>query len=190
MPDPDLTDPLVAALARLRPTPATAGQPAFLFRAGQASRDGVARRWKWVAATATALLVGSWAVGVLLFAETDRRLAVAEARLAEMATVQPVAAAPPVVPAPVPPTPPPTTVEAVAPAATAPHYDPDPTPEELADALRLRNDILSAGLGLIPSAKPPAAASETDPRRTLPGGVFATPRLEPKKPMPLFPDEE
>ena len=51
--DPLPTDPLAAALARLRPAPAAAEKPAFLFRAGQASRDALVRRWQALAALTT-----------------------------------------------------------------------------------------------------------------------------------------
>lgn len=182
---PDLTDPLAAALAKLRPAAAAAEKPAFLFRAGQASRDAVARRWKWVAGVAVALLVGSWAVGLAVIGEALRRTETAEARAQELTAAQlagppapPTPARPPVfaVPdAPVPPTP--------------PAYDPDPTPQELADALQLRHDILTAGLSLLPPSRPPAATAG-DIRHILPGGVFATPRHESKKPTPIFPDDD
>ena len=182
---PDLTDPLAAALAKLRPAPAAAEKPAFLFRAGQASRDAVARRWKWVAATAVVLLVGSWAVGVALFAEADRRLAVAEARAQELTATLP--AGPPVPPTPA--RPPVFAVPDAPVSPTPPTYDPDPTPQELADALQLRHDILTAGLSLLPPSRPPVATAG-DIRHILPGGVFTTPRHEPKKPTPIFPDDE
>lgn len=178
---PDLTDPLAAALAKLRPAPAAAEKPAFLFRAGQASRDAVVRRWKWVAGVVVALLVGSWAVGLAVIGEALRRTETAEARARELLAGPPVPPAPPAPPvftvpdAPVPPTP--------------PFYDPDPTPQELADALRQRHDILTAGLTLLPPSRPPVATAG-DIRQFLPGGVFATPRHEPKKPTPIFPDDE
>ena len=72
---------------------------------------------------------------------------------------------------------------------TPPVYDPDPTPQELADALQLRHDILTAGLSLLPPSRPPAATAG-DLRHILPGGVFATPRHEPKKSTPIFPDDD
>ena len=184
---PDLTDPLAAALAKLRPAPAAAEKPAFLFRAGQASRDAVARRWKWVAGVAVALLVGSWAVGVAVFAEADRRLAVAELRVQELTTV--VRTRPPVESSMVLPEPPVFAVPDAPVPPTPPFYDPDPTPQELADALRQRHDILTAGLTLLPPSRPPVATAG-DLRHILPGGVFTTPRHEPKKPTPIFPDDD
>ena len=70
MPDPHLTpDPLAAALARLRPAPAAIEKPAFLYLAGQASRDGIVRRWKGIAVVAALALVVSWATGYVLYSD-------------------------------------------------------------------------------------------------------------------------
>ena len=181
---PDLTDPLAAALAKLRPAPAAAEKPAFLYRAGQASRDAVVRRWQAVTLLAAVALVVSWAIGYVRYAELQQRAATAEARAQELTTALP--AGPPVPPAP--PTPPVFAVPDAPVPPTPPAYDPDPTPQELADALQLRHDILTAGLSLLPPSRPPAAAG--DLRHILPGGVFTTPRHEPKKPTPIFPDDD
>lgn len=175
-PGPEPTDPLAAALARLRPAPAAAEKPAFLFRAGQASRDAVARRWQVVAAVAAVALVGSWVYGAIRFSELQRRAATAEAKLQEVAAapVSPVTPPAPAVPRAFP-------VPDAPSMPVPPSYESDPTPEELADALRQRNEILTAGLTLLPKAVPPTG---NDRREPLPGGVFATPRLEPTKPHP------
>ncbi len=179
---PDLTDPLAAALAKLRPAAAAAEKPAFLFRAGQASRDAVVRRWQAVTLLAAVALVASWAYGYVRYAELQQRAATVEARAPESTTALP----------PAPPTPARPLVFTVPDATvppTPPYYDPDPTPQELADALQLRRDILTAGLTLLPPSRPPVATAG-DLRHILPGGVFTTPRHEPKKPTPIFPDDE
>ena len=177
MPDPHLTpDPFAAALAKLRPAPAAVEQPAFLYLAGQASRDGIVRRWKVAAAIAAFALVVSWATGYVLYSNLQHRAAVAEEQLWAIAVVPPLTEPPaPVV------SQPPYPVPAPPPApAPVPYFDPDPTPQELADALRQRNDILTAGLTLLPAARPPDRPAPNDIRHLLPGGVFAAPRMEPK----------
>jgi len=176
MPDHDLTaDPLAAALAKLRPAPAAAEKPAFLFRAGQASRDGVVRRWKAAALLAGVALVGSWAYGFVRYSELHDRAATAEAHAQELtALLAGPPAPPPSAPTPAPPV---FAVPAAAPTPEPmPYYEPDPTPEELAAALRQWNEILTAGLTLLPAARPPDRPAPNDIRHLLPGGVFAAPR--------------
>lgn len=176
MPNPHLTpDPLATALARLRPVPAAAEKPAFLFLAGQASRDGVVRRWKVASVVAALALVASWVVGYVLYSELRHRTALAEEQLRTLAVTHPVeppslVESQPSYPVPAPPPMP----------APVPHYDPDPTPQELAAALRQRNEILTAGLTLLPAAHPPERPTPNDIRHFLPGGVYAAPRTEPK----------
>ena len=180
MPDHDLTaDPLAAALARLRPAPAAAEKPAFLFRAGQASRDGVVRRWKTAALLAGVAVVGSWAYGFVRYSELQDRAATAEARAQELAgLLAEPPAPPPSAPAPAHPA---IVVPAAMPTpAPLPYYRPDPTPDELADALRQRNEILTAGLTLLPPTPAPTRPTG-DFRHPLPGGVFAAPRVDPPK---------
>jgi hypothetical protein len=184
MPDRDLTDPLAAALARLRPAPAAVEKPAFLFRAGQASRDAVVRRWQAVAALTTLALVASLGYGYVRFTELLHQLETTHAQLREVA-----AASAPIDPSTLPASTPAPVFEVPAAAPTpepTPYYEPDPTPEELAVALRQRNEILTAGLTLLPPAAPPSGTVI----RHHGGGVLAVPPHEPKKPTPIFPDDE
>lgn len=176
MPDPHLTpDPLAAALAKLRPAAAAAEKPAFLFLAGQASRDRQVRRWKRAAAGVAVALVASWAVGLVLYADLRHRADLVEEQLRAIAAVPAPAEVPsPTEPPPAYPVPAPPPVP-----APVPYDDPAPTPQELADALRQRNDILTAGLTLLPAARPPERPAPDDIRRFLPGGVYAAPRIVP-----------
>lgn len=191
---PPHPDPLVAALAGalagLRPAPAVAEKPAFLFRAGQASREALARRWRVLAVVAGVALVGSWAFWFARYSDAVARAEIAERRVAELTAVARPAPEPPPVPEP-PPSPISSPVLLSVPALPPPppydpYPEPDATPQELADALRLRNDILLGGLTMLPEAKSPTGV-RTLP---LPGGVFATPQLEPKKLPPILPDDD
>jgi hypothetical protein len=116
---------------------------------------------------------------------------VAEAKLHELTLAVATNPVPPpsATPAPTPAAPPVFRVPEVKPQPPGdPYADPDPSPQELADALRTRNEILLGGLTLLPESKPPAA-TPGDLRQMLPGGVYAIPRYVPKKPQPIFPDD-
>ena len=86
-------------------------------------------------------------------------------------------------PEPAPP-PRPTPDPAYAPGGGFVHAAPDP--DALAEYLRIRHDVLTAGLGLLPDHKPqptaPVSADELERSLNLPPGVLAVPQWQPRKP--------
>jgi hypothetical protein len=189
------------SLAALRPADGGVGRPSFMFEAGRASRERAVRFWRWAAVGMTVALVGT-VVGLgWLLNDAQRQLAVAETRTRGQGTGdRGQEAKVPEVPRrsgePMEPRPegsgsaeeshplPPVAVPVVE------RVD----PREIAAALRLRRDILTAGLGLIPDGKPvapvaPPSSGEWDRHWGLPSGVLTTPPTTPRKPAPITPDD-
>lgn len=187
-PEPELAR-LAAALAKLRPAPAQFETPAFHFRAGQASRDAALWRWKIAVGVLMVALIGTWIFTTVRLRDLHQQVAKAQENppATNVPTPQSVVEVPPELPPIVPPPVPAYPLPDLPPVVTVASYDPDPTPEELAEALRQRNQILIAGLSLLPRTVPPTGNETHSP---LPGGVFTTPRHEPKKPAPVFPPDD
>lgn len=207
------------SLAALRPADGGVGRPSFMFQAGQASRERAVRAWRGVAAGLTVALAGTAAVAVGLVTEARQRAEAAEARArppqplspwggaggdgASSGTGSGSGSASESESA--------SDSEKVANEAgrvKSPGEDPTPqppprsgegektaSPRDVAAALRLRRDILTAGLGLIPDARPaipdtPSPSGEWDRHWGLPSGVLTTPKIEPRKPAPIIPDDD
>ncbi|MEO2088894.1 MAG: hypothetical protein ABGY75_05275 [Gemmataceae bacterium] len=207
--------PFEWSLAALRPADSGAERPSFMFKAGQASRDGEVRFWRWAAVGCGLLLAAGAGAGGWLIADATRRAEVAEARAnrAENPTPQPPprsgegeqeqifaatersggsAAAPFSRGEDTPPLPSPASAER--PWERGPggegYTTPNPTPKDIAAALQLRRDILVAGLGMIPDGKligtpVPTSPGEWDRHWATPSGVLTTPKITPKKPTPI-----
>lgn len=181
--DPNLSplcdgDPLARALAALKPVPVDLATPHFLYQAGSAARERTVSFWRWAFLAQSVVMIGVIGVGLLLWPERP--------------TAEPVQ-----------PTPPPVVPVTEVTPELAPM--PRPSPEsgepsggngyiahegldaadvaEQAYWLRQRNDILTAGLGLVP---PPTRPSEqnTIPGLIWPRGVYAIPPSIPSKPEP------
>ncbi|MFO0849379.1 MAG: hypothetical protein U0871_12615 [Gemmataceae bacterium] len=185
--DPGPADPLARALAALRPSPSGLDERALLYRAGQASRDGLLAAWRWVVLAQFGLLLVAGAGAAVLFARLD-----ALDRMTPAPVAQP---APGRVPDPRPPGPeaaPPPRPAAAPPASPAapPEYaGADVDPDEIADYLRRRREVLTAGLGVLPGPgpKPPRTTGPAEVERSLglPPGVLAAPH---RPTLPKSPD--
>ena len=217
MPDPEMNapdqppprrTPFEWSLAALRPLESDAERPSFMFKAGQASRDGVVRFWKWVAVGCVVVLAGTVGGGLFLLADARERAEVAAARAATPAsrdregageTEKTLTPQPPLPlvgegeknsrPSPSPLTSP---EGARGRGAGGEGVPSSPTPQEIAAALRTRRDILVAGLGLVPDGKPgpftPDAGSS--PRGWgLTTGVLTAPKITPKPPVKPEPED-
>jgi hypothetical protein len=213
MPEPEMTNadeppPRRTAfewsLAALRPADSGAERPSFLFKAGQASRERAVRFWRWVAVGSLALLAGVTAGGFALVMHLRHRAEVAEARAGS--------------PLPAPAsrdrqeaggieaphhvegekqedrTPPSDSVGApLVGARFEGHPQGVPlqaSPAEVAAARRTRRDILTAGLGVIPDATPAPPPTELERKLNTPPTVLTIPRVTPKKPAPIVPEED
>ncbi|OWK45734.1 hypothetical protein [Fimbriiglobus ruber] len=172
-PRPDLNtlcdgDPLARALAALRPVPpAGLDAPRLVYLAGRAERDRAAAFWRRAfAAQSVCVVLAAAVTGVYLAHDAERGPAQPAAR---RSPAPPPAGAP--VPAPQEASGP---EPAPAPRIILPPESPptqplegfagrtdEPTVEERAKWLHLRNDVLAAGLGVLPT--PPPAAPPTAP---------------------------
>jgi hypothetical protein len=181
-------DPLARALARLQPAPAGVDGQKLLFLAGQAARDRTVALWRRLFLGQCVLLVAIGCAATIHFV-----------RLSELdRTPQNVTQG--VTPAPRPePTGPqnmsdmgmppgPENESPESPSAPSPVFTKaDAPPDDLADYLRTRREVLTAGLGLLRDTKPQPAApvnpAELEQRLYLPRGVLTAPYRapEPKK---------
>jgi len=169
-------NPLARELARLVPAPPGFERDALLFAAGSAARSAAVARWRW--ATATAVLVAAGAWGYALY-EPDRPT--------RGESVSRTASGPDATPKPTPaPSPGPPAAESAASPLVVKFVE-EADPGERVKGLRIRNDILAAGLGMIPSAARPEATARTsweelEQQLGLPAGSFAVPMREKEKP--------
>ena len=183
-PPPGGPDPLAAALARLEPAPADLNRDRLMFAAGAESRRPVVRLWMLTAGFLAAM---GFAAGMLV-------------RPAQVVYVErPVmpAAAPTRGPVPgaepeehLPPRPP-EGRESPAPPAPRPAFSAQPPVSDAVRWLQLRNDVLSAGLGMLPD---PGRNPPTADRLSVPDKAFASPTAPrpapPKKSEPQNPDND
>jgi hypothetical protein len=181
-------DPLARALAKLRPAPPGVDARNLLFLAGQAARERAVTFWRRAFLAQLVLLValGGWAA--LHFGQSGaveqptptvrERIVYVDRRTGER--VSPPEEAPPPRPAP-------------------PEYSPPPElaqqpPSDLGEYLRVRREVLTAGLGLLPDTQRPPAASaspaELERSLNLPPGVLTAPyRVPPPRPKAESPDD-
>lgn len=175
-------DPLARALARLAPAPADLATPAFLFAAGRAAEGRRVAFWQRLCLGQTALgcagaaLVAAWAAS-----PADRpgeRVPVSGVVAVSPAGVE-------LAPSPREVFPPSTVPVEPTGFAVKPTGD-EPTLEERIRWLRLRNDVLAAGLTMLPEAVPPPRPPDGfEDLPVLGRGVFATPpRPTPPPPVP------
>ena len=181
--DPELSplcdaDPLARALAKLRPAPAAVDPARVAFLAGQASRAADAGFWKRAFAAQCAL-TGGLAAALTWFVVTSTA---PQARTVAQPTPVPKVAPPAPEPAPPPraaPEPYPEPVELTAAPAPA-------NTDELGEYLRVRREVLAAGLGVLPQATarplPPVSPTELEKSLQLPPGVLAYPLATPPRP--------
>jgi hypothetical protein len=169
-------DPLARALAKLRPVPAGMDTNRLLFEAGQVARDRDVAFWRRVSLAQFALMATFGCVAAVL--------------VVKLVTTPPEVQIHYVVEVPQ------TPEEAPPPRAASeetPVYPPGggfvaatPDPDALAEYLRIRQDVLTAGLGLLPDHKPrpaaPVSADELERSLNLPSGVLAVPQWQPRKP--------
>jgi hypothetical protein len=203
---PPRRSPFEWSLASLRPVDSDAARQSFMYKAGQASRDGSVRFWRVIAVGCLVGLVGCGTLTFWTMRDAQERVAVAVAEAkASAARLGNGDRAAGVLPPPArnaaegatdwnlersegvgPGHPfPSETPIPLAPLATA--RGDTPTPRDIAAALQLRRDILTAGLGLIPDGKPgpfQSVPESTEPSGwPTPGTVYATPPVTPKKPV-------
>ena len=206
---PPRRSPFEWSLAALRPADSDAERPSFMFKAGQASRDGTVRFWRVIAVGCLAALTGCAGMAFWMVTEAREQLALAEAKVASLPRGDQEKN-----PSPQPPlpkgegenctssgefdsSPPPSPASTVSkrPWESGPGGEGfSTTPREIAAALRLRRDILTAGLGMIPDGKPgpfQQVPESVEPSGwPTPGTVFATPPVTPKKPITPPEDEQ
>lgn len=174
-------DPLAGELARLVPVPPGFDRAALLFAAGAAARSASVTRWR--AATAASILVAAGAWGFALLSPDDTPN---ETTTRDVTTPIPDTHRRPTAPSPGEP------LESAAGQLVVTFVD-DTNPGDRVRGLRLRNDILAAGLGVIPSAARPGNVSpttlaEVEKALGLPAGTFAVPMATPPKPKSNEPD--
>ena len=180
-------DPLARALARLQPAPAGVDGQKLLFLAGQAARDRTVALWRRLFLGQCVVLVAVGCAAVLHFTRLDAMDP--GARSTNQTNVRPPSPAPPAprdVPPPGPQEPPEEPSSPSAPPAV--YTKADAPPDDLAEYLRVRREVLTAGLGLLPDSKPrpaaPVSPAELERSLYLPPGVLTAPYRapEPKKP--------
>ncbi|HET6574891.1 MAG TPA: hypothetical protein VFG68_14895 [Fimbriiglobus sp.] len=169
-------DPLARALAALRPGPAGVDTTRLLFEAGRVARDRELAFWRWVSIAQFALMATFGCVAAVVLVKL--------ANTPPLVQVVYVEVPPKPEPAP-PPRPAPDPDPGYAPASGFASAAPDP--DALAEYLRVRQDVLTAGLGLLPDHQPrpttaPASADELERSLNLPPGVLAVPQWQPRKP--------
>jgi hypothetical protein len=181
-------DPLARALARLRPAPTGVDTNRLLFEAGQAARDRSVAVWRRAFLTLVVVLVAFGCLATVHLVRLDQLDQTAAPQVVERIVYveRPAADGPEPAPPPrVAPEPP-----AYPPAGGFAGKTPDP--DALAEYLRIRQDVLTAGLGLLPDHKPrpadPVSADELERSLNLPRGVLAVPQWQPRKPR-SEPDE-
>jgi hypothetical protein len=173
-------DPLARALARLRPTPAGMDLNHLLFEAGRVARDREVAFWRWVSVAQFALMATFGCVAaVLIVQQTSTPPPVQVVRVEVEVPPKPEEA------------PPPRPVVEPAYVPSGPFAGTAPNPDAVAEYLRIRHDVLTAGLGLLPDHKPrPGGTTSTDELERsldLPRGVFAIPQWQPRRPEPEQP---
>lgn len=170
-------DPLARALAKLRPAPAGVDADRLLFEAGRVARDRDVAFWRRVSLAQFALMATFGCVAVVLLVKLATTPPQVQIVRVEVEVPQKPEEAPP--PRTAPQTPP-----AYPPAGGFAADAPDPA--ALAEYLRIRHDVLTAGLGLLPDHRPrptpPVSADELERSLNLPRGVLAVPQWQPRKP--------
>ena len=170
-------DPLARALAHLQPSPVAMATPAFLYQAGQASRDGTIAFWQRLFAGACGIgFVGVCLVG--FYPMSAREPQVVERIVYREQPVVPTELAP--MP------------------RERPEESPSITPSiaqstEFREYLRIRDNVLALGLDALPKLQQQPASTvtpaELERSLDLPRGVLTAPyRVPPKPPIP--PDDE
>jgi hypothetical protein len=172
-------DPLARALAKLRPAPAGMDANRLLFEAGQVARDRDVAFWRRVSLAQFALMATFGCVAAVLvvkLATTPPQVQIVRVEI-EVPQKPEEAPSPRIAPE---------TPSVYPPAGGYAGKTPDP--DALAEYLRIRHDVLTAGLGLLPDHKPrptaPASADELERSLNLPPGVLAIPQWQPRKPRP------
>jgi hypothetical protein len=179
-PDVGPTDPLARALAALRPAHPGLDERVLLYRAGQAAAGRELSMWRWVVALqfGLLLLVGGGAAGLLYQADAQRSAGPVLIPVPTPAPAPDGGAEPRHSPAPDaihgPPPPP-----APSPTPAAEFAGPGVVVDELADYLRQRREVMTAGLGVLPDTGPRPAnrtgVAEVEMSLGLPPGVLAAP---------------
>jgi hypothetical protein len=174
-------NPLARELARLVPAPPGFERDALLFAAGSAARAATVARWRWATAAAVCIAAGAWGYSLLEPGQAAR----SSGRTSRTGTETDPAVIPKPVPVPVPAPAAGSTEAAASPLVVK--FVEEADPGERVKGLRIRNDILTAGLGMIPSAARPEATAQTSWKELeqllgLPAGSFAVPMWEKEKP--------
>jgi hypothetical protein len=163
-------NPLARELARLVPAAPGFQRDALLFAAGAAARQAAVARWRIATVLAVALAVGAWGYVSL------EPAAIAPPSRSNETVTSGRPSEPPAV--------------ATTPESTAPESAPlivtfaeEADPGDRIRGLKLRKDILSAGLGVIPSTTRPefvatGSLSDLEKALGLPAGTFAVPMRE------------
>jgi len=165
-------DPLAASLANLEPAPAALDRDRLMFAAGAASQRPVVRLWMLTAGFLAAM---GFAAGMYV-----RPPAVVYVDRVPPSAGSPVAPAVTEMPPADPPAPRPDER-----ASPDPHWlgRMQPGDPDAARWLRVRNDVLAAGLGVLPD---PGRAARTTDRPAVPNEFYAVP---PPRPTPPKKDE-
>lgn len=179
-------DPLARALARLQPMPAGVDGQKLLFLAGQAARDRSVHLWQRLFLGQCVVLVAVGCAAVLHFARLDATEPAS--RDANQPDVRPKAPSAP--PRELPAPPPGESPEEPSPPSAPPAVftKADAPPDDLAEYLRMRREVLTAGLGLLRDTKPqpaaPVSPAELEKSLYLPPGVLTAPYRAPDPKMP------
>jgi hypothetical protein len=184
-------DPLARALAKLRPAPARVDARNLLFLAGQAARDRTVTFWRRAFMAQMVVLVVVGCLAVLHFVQLDaieqqapptvrERIVYVDRRTGER--ISKPEEAPPPRPA----------SSDYAPAPELAHQTPNAA--DLGEYLRVRREVLTAGLGLLPDTirapAAPASPAELERSLNLPPGVLTAPyRVPPPKPKTESPGD-
>ena len=171
-------DPLARALAKLRPAPPGMDTNRLLFEAGQVARDREVAFWRWASIAQFALMATFGCVAAVVLVKLANTPPLVQVIELEVPPKPEPAPPPRIAPEPDP---------AYAPAGGFVHTTPDP--DALAEYLRIRQDVLTAGLGLLPDHKPrptpaPVNTDELERSLNLPPGVLAVPQWRRPKPAP------
>jgi hypothetical protein len=197
VPEPDPNplcgaDPLARALARLQPMPAGVDGQKLLYLAGQAARERTVALWQRLFVGQCVLLVALGGIAVVHFTQPDA--ADRSTTRGNTTITTPTPKPDPIGPQKMTDDPTPEYAPEPREAQESPAYSPalytrtDGPPDDLSEYLRVRREVLTAGLGLLPDTKPQPAApvnpAELERRLHLPPGVLTAPYRapEPKKP--------
>jgi hypothetical protein len=174
-------DPLARDLAKLRPAPAGVDVNRLLFEAGRVARDRDVTFWRRASLAQLVLLVAFGCAATVFLVKLDNTppQVVERVRFEAPAPPEPEEAPPP-------------RTAPDAPRAYPPGGEvvvrPGSDPDALAEYLRIRREVLTAGLGLLPDAKPrPAAPVSTDDLEKslgLPPKALGVPQWQPRKSAP------